>query len=147
MKQQYTICIHERPYFHEYCHIVAEYTQRELSFKSDRLTAIVGILNIFARAFGLVFFHGLPEVMFDAALLWQPTQRSQRIPNDWKTGKPPFSQLVVGWLDRRRGVRVQQLIQRPTSSAGTPAAYATAPQMDSIRPCDSYLHAHILRQP
>ena len=50
MKHPYTICIRERPYFHEYCRIVAEYTQRELSFKSDRLVAIVGILNIFAQA-------------------------------------------------------------------------------------------------
>jgi hypothetical protein len=146
MKQQYTIYIHERPYFHEYCRIVTEYTQRELSFKSDRLVATVGILNIFAQAFGLIFFHGLPEVMFDAALLWQPTQRSKRIPNDLKTGKSPFSQLVVGWLDRRRGVRVQRLIQRSASSAGIPAAYATALQMDGIRPYNSYLHAHILRQ-
>jgi hypothetical protein len=81
-KRQYSINVIKTPYFPEYCKIVADYTSRVMSFQTDRLAGMQGILNSLSRAYDLEFVQGLPESIFDASLLWQPRQDPQRVKID-----------------------------------------------------------------
>ncbi len=64
--------------FTEYAKVVEQYTQRQLTHNSDVIFALEGLLNIFQRSFRSVFLSGLPESLFDIALIWRPTQRLNR---------------------------------------------------------------------
>ncbi|KAH8892717.1 HET-domain-containing protein [Thozetella sp. PMI_491] len=64
--------------FAEYTKVVEQYTTRQLTFNSDILFALEGLLNIFEQSFGSKHVFGLPETLFDTALLWRPTQRLKR---------------------------------------------------------------------
>ncbi|KAL7952294.1 heterokaryon incompatibility domain-containing protein [Trichoderma compactum] len=93
-----TVHITNTPYLHEYCRLVEEYTGRNMSYPSDRLPGINGVLDVFRRAFGLQFLHGLPEVLIHMALLWQPRNKLKSVPKDPKTGLPFFpSWSWTGW--------------------------------------------------
>ncbi|ELQ35312.1 hypothetical protein OOU_Y34scaffold00714g1 [Pyricularia oryzae Y34] len=50
----------------------SEYSRRDLTYPEDALPAISGLLTLFERAFKGGFLYGLPEVCFDAALMWRP---------------------------------------------------------------------------
>lgn len=53
-----------------YAFLLAQYTSRELSDQDDALNAVQGLLNDFQSIFPEGFFWGLPESIFDTALLW-----------------------------------------------------------------------------
>ena len=53
-----------------YAFLLAQYTPRELSNQCDALNAVQGLLNDLEAMFPEGFFWGLPESIFDTALLW-----------------------------------------------------------------------------
>ena len=53
-----------------YAFLLAQYTTRELTNQHDALNAVQGLLNDFQSIFPEGFFWGLPESIFDTALLW-----------------------------------------------------------------------------
>ena len=53
-----------------YAFLLAQYTPRELTNQCDALNAVQGLLNDFEPMFPEGFFWGLPESIFDTALLW-----------------------------------------------------------------------------
>lgn len=53
-----------------YAFLLAQYTARELTDQNDALNAVQGLLNDFQSIFPEGFFWGLPESIFDTALLW-----------------------------------------------------------------------------
>jgi hypothetical protein len=53
-----------------YAFLLAQYTPRELTNQDDALNAVQGLLNDLHSHFPEGFFWGLPESMFDTALLW-----------------------------------------------------------------------------
>lgn len=53
-----------------YAFLLAQYTPRELTNQCDALNAVRGLLNDFEPMFPEGFFCGLPESIFDTALLW-----------------------------------------------------------------------------
>lgn len=60
--------------------VLSEYNSRQLTFPEDTLPAITGLLTSLSRAMGTGFLCGLPEMCFDAALMWdsfsvQPVKR------------------------------------------------------------------------
>lgn len=59
------------PYL-EYIIHVEEYTSRLLNYESDRIPAFKGISNVLEERFQTELFWGLPESVFDLALLWRP---------------------------------------------------------------------------
>ncbi|KAL6351907.1 hypothetical protein LRP88_14719 [Fusarium phalaenopsidis] len=61
-----------------YTDTVAGYTKRQLTFASDRLPAISGILHTFGLCTEDRFLCGLPAKQFPCALLWQPSGESAR---------------------------------------------------------------------
>lgn len=93
-----TVHIKNTPYLQEYCRLVEEYTGRNMSYASDRLPGISGVLDVLRREFGLRFIHGLPEAIIHIALLWQPRNKLKRVPKDSKTDLPFFpSWSWTGW--------------------------------------------------
>jgi hypothetical protein len=55
-----------------YFKLVQAFSKRLLTYDSDRLDALTGILTAFGRRDGSTFFWGLPEDIFDLALSWMP---------------------------------------------------------------------------
>lgn len=55
-----------------YSRLVEDFNQRHLTYPQDCLSAISGILPCYTKAFDGGFLCGLPEMFFDAVLLWQP---------------------------------------------------------------------------
>ncbi|KAL1616425.1 hypothetical protein SLS56_011416 [Neofusicoccum ribis] len=65
------------PSFVDYCSLVSNHLQRDLSYEEDVINSFSGILSSLSHAFGS-FYYGLPEVFFTLALLWQPRYLCRR---------------------------------------------------------------------
>ena len=63
------------PNFHRYSRLMALFTLRELTYPEDVLDAFVGASSAFARISQGGLVTGLPQMVFDAALIWQPFSR------------------------------------------------------------------------
>ncbi|KAL6852026.1 HET domain-containing protein [Trichoderma novae-zelandiae] len=93
-----TVHVNDTPYLHEYCRLAEQYTGRNMSYASDRLAGISGVLGVLRQEFSLYFLHGLPEILIHMALLWQPRNKLKRVPKDASTGLPLFpSWSWTGW--------------------------------------------------
>ncbi|KAL6798612.1 heterokaryon incompatibility protein domain-containing protein [Trichoderma sp. SZMC 28012] len=62
-----------------YAKVVGEYSQKSLSFDDDIIYAFTGVMTVLNQSFHSGFHYGLPEVFFDASLLWEP---------DWRNSTP-----------------------------------------------------------
>ncbi|KAK0758527.1 hypothetical protein N5P37_008926 [Trichoderma harzianum] len=58
-----------------YIDVVREYSQKRLSFDDDILDAFASGTTVLNQSFHSGFHYGLPEVFFDASLLWEPDCR------------------------------------------------------------------------
>jgi hypothetical protein len=58
--------------------VLAEYNRKVLGFPQDALSAVLGLLAVFSRTFTGGFLYGLPEILFDAALGWDPVLLTKR---------------------------------------------------------------------
>lgn len=60
--------------------VLSEYNDRSLTFAEDTLPAITGLLTSLSRAMRTSFLCGIPEMCFDAALMWDSfsSQRARR---------------------------------------------------------------------
>lgn len=61
-----------------YNEIIESYTKRQLTYQTDTLFAISGILKVFSRYCDDTFIYGIPVKLFNCALLWQPLGALQR---------------------------------------------------------------------
>jgi hypothetical protein len=68
---------------------VGEYSSRQLSYESDAINAMTGILNRISIAMGCRFLHGLPTEAFDISLMFVPKLFQRR------HGFPSYS--WAGW--------------------------------------------------
>lgn len=57
--------------FEDFETTLSVFSERALSYESDKLNAISGCLNVLGRRKGVQFLHGLPSVDFHYALLWR----------------------------------------------------------------------------
>lgn len=64
--------------FVQYAQIVANYTRRNLTLKTDILNAFAGISSILERKMASSFRYGLPERVFHQALFWIPSSQVVR---------------------------------------------------------------------
>ncbi|KAK8136610.1 HET-domain-containing protein [Apiospora sp. TS-2023a] len=76
--------------FQDYESIMSAYSQRNLSYESDRMDAISGCFNILTHSQGICFVKGLPTVDFHYALLWTLEEYDRR-----REGFPSWS--WAGW--------------------------------------------------
>lgn len=87
------------PDLEDYARLVKNYSKRKLTYLEDVLPAFTGVMTTLSQTFQGGFIHGLPELFFDAALLWQPESLaydstvSKHRPQ--ATGLPSWS--WVGW--------------------------------------------------
>ena len=104
-----TISVVRSKAFQQYATLVADYTGRGMSYASDVLRALQGILPTLNRAFGWiqdgeyeVFRYGLPQPVLDIALLWQPEGRCERREHceDCKQSYMP-SWSWAGWVGKK----------------------------------------------
>lgn len=86
--------------FAEYAQVVSQYTGRKLTYRSDVLFAFEGLANIFERSLQTRFLFGLPECLFDVALLWRPAGQLQRRISEDAQHFPSWS--WAGWEGRIR---------------------------------------------
>ncbi|KAH6648703.1 heterokaryon incompatibility protein-domain-containing protein [Truncatella angustata] len=81
-----------------YCRVITEYTARDMSYVTDRLNGILGVMNVLIHHGHIDFFHGLPRPLLEAAMLWRPQQNLTRVPDDNRTGRPYWpSWSWAGW--------------------------------------------------
>ncbi|RDA91976.1 hypothetical protein CP533_1370 [Ophiocordyceps camponoti-saundersi (nom. inval.)] len=85
-------------YLQEYSRLIWDYTGRNMTYLSDRLVGVDGVLDVLRKAFNFRTIQGLPEPIFHFALLWQPRNKIYRVPADEGTGLPLFpSWSWAGW--------------------------------------------------
>ena len=85
------------PNMFRYARLVSSYNRRSLTYPDDIFYAFSGILTHLSRSFSGGFISGLPQMCFDAALLWQPwAQMKRRVPLKSLRMQPP-SWSWAGW--------------------------------------------------
>ncbi|RCI13153.1 hypothetical protein L249_0422 [Ophiocordyceps polyrhachis-furcata BCC 54312] len=85
-------------YLQEYSRLIQDYTGRNMTYQSDRLVGVDGVLDVLRKAFSFKTLQGLPEPIFHFVLLWQPRNKINRVPADEVTGLPLFpSWSWAGW--------------------------------------------------
>lgn len=85
------------PNMFRYSRLVSSYNRRKLTYPDDIFYAFSGILTHLSRSFPGGFISGLPQMCFDAALLWQPwAQMNRRVPLKRLSARPP-SWSWAGW--------------------------------------------------
>jgi hypothetical protein len=85
--------------FKQYARLLAQYTHRQMTNEGDVLNALAGLLHIFRQFFKFPMKYGLPEILFDVALLWQPAEKL--VPRRADGSKFP-SWSWAGWKGRVR---------------------------------------------
>ncbi|KAI1504580.1 heterokaryon incompatibility protein-domain-containing protein [Biscogniauxia marginata] len=87
-------------FFSEYSKVVAEYTSRDMTYASDRINGVTGILTELARKCEVSFTCGLPTQGFlGPSLLWQPMRALCRVPVNPDSELPLFpSWTWAGWM-------------------------------------------------
>ena len=81
--------------FKQYANIIEQYTSRDMSNDEDILDGLGGMLHVFRQLFKFPLRYGLPEILLDVALLWQPTVKLERRSTDKKSKFPSWS--WAGW--------------------------------------------------
>ncbi|KAK8017710.1 HET-domain-containing protein [Apiospora rasikravindrae] len=66
------VTVHGLPDLRAYSVILSHYNHREMTYDSDAVRAISGILAVLSRGFKGGFLFGLPIMFFDLALCWGP---------------------------------------------------------------------------
>ncbi|KFY24476.1 hypothetical protein V493_05205 [Pseudogymnoascus sp. VKM F-4281 (FW-2241)] len=84
---------------HYFFIMVNEYTLRNMTYPSDRLSGFQGIINFYNMKYGPIFIWGMwSEEMLIHSLLWQPHQELARLPIDEETNAPIYpSWSWAGW--------------------------------------------------
>ena len=123
--------IHSRVGEIRYDDIVSDITTRNLTFESDALNAIAGMLNMVTEALGVSFVCGLPiPYLFDQFLFWLPV-RTLRRRGPSSRGLPFPSWAWVGWVGQAT------LLSGPEHLIwGT---YTSAPNGEGFPPCQMLL--------
>ncbi|KAK1752887.1 heterokaryon incompatibility protein-domain-containing protein [Echria macrotheca] len=70
--------IDQWPNFHRFARLVSLFTTRQLTFPEDVLDAFAGASTALARVYQGGLITGIPALVFDAALLWQPYHPMER---------------------------------------------------------------------
>ena len=87
------------PDFYRFARLVSLYNRRYFTYPEDVMDAFAGIITKLSPKFAGGFLTGLPQMLFDSALLWQPystlTRRVQKKVAEGDACLPSWS--WVGW--------------------------------------------------
>jgi len=103
-----TVSVVRSKAFQQYANLVADYTGRGMTYSSDVLRALQGLLPTLNRAFAQiqgedeVFRYGLPQPVLDVALLWQPEGKCKRREHCANCKEPYMpSWSWTGWVGKK----------------------------------------------
>ncbi|KAN0120361.1 HET domain containing protein [Hyaloscypha variabilis] len=104
-----TVSVVRSKAFQQYATLVADYTGRGMTYASDVLRALQGILPTLNRAFARIqegewelFRYGLPQPIVDVALLWQPEGKCERREHCASCKQPYMpSWSWAGWVGKK----------------------------------------------
>ncbi|KAK4194937.1 heterokaryon incompatibility protein-domain-containing protein [Triangularia verruculosa] len=65
------------PDFKQFESLVRQYQRRKMTYQTDGLRAFSGILDVLSRTYQGGFLHGMPNMFFDVAMLWEPQSGSK----------------------------------------------------------------------
>jgi hypothetical protein len=82
----------------QYVGLIRDYNIRKLTYNNDTHNAITGLLSVWSRSFHGGFISGLPQMYFEAALLWQPRDPMQRRTAGQATGNRDYHLPSWSWL-------------------------------------------------
>jgi len=87
------------PDMHRFARLVSMHNYRELTLPEDAIDAFAGILSQLCPSFEGGFVSGLPQMFFDASLLWQPYRPlKRRLPERICSGQKALpSWSWAGW--------------------------------------------------
>ena len=113
--------------------LVASYTKRNLSYEEDILRAFMGVLETLGSCIPGGFHFGLPQLFFDAALLWVPKEYLTRRENhENRFESPAFpSWSWAGW----RGARGNQFNAFGLAHERSNLVMSYKPRKIDIFPC------------
>ena len=78
--------------------MMADFSTRSLTYQRDAVDAVGGVISALTSSFKWGFHFGLPELIFDIALLWQPdTPLIRRASTPPDTDNDPPSWSYLGW--------------------------------------------------
>ena len=84
--------------FQQYAMLLGQYSHRQMTNDGDILNALGGLLHIFRQFFKYPMRYGLPEILFDIALLWQPAEKLAQREIEGNSKFPSWS--WAGWKGR-----------------------------------------------
>jgi len=134
-----TVSVVRSKAFQQYATLVADYTGRGMTYASDVLRAVQGILPTLNRAFMRiqegeheVFRYGLPQPVLDIALLWQPEGECERREH-CEDCKQPYmpSWSWAGWVGKKDYARP---FRARTDDKGALVRLADENGLERIRP-------------
>ena len=114
------------PNFHRYARLASLITPRNFTFPEDVLDAFAGASTALARVYQGGLVTGIPEMVFDAALIWQPYHPMERR----KAVVVPEEEAVLpswSWLSWRGNVQSESwqsghdYLRAPQTEAGQTA--------------------------
>ncbi len=73
--QMEDLCWPNVSYYFEH---VCKYNKRDFTYAKDAFFALAGFVSLVRSSFAGGFLYGLPEMFFDDAMLWQPSQTLER---------------------------------------------------------------------
>jgi hypothetical protein len=86
----------------QYIDLVRDYAKRKITYGKDGLLAINGLVSVMSSSFWGGFVSGLPEMLFDEALLWQLSEPMQKRLQKYQY----VAKLVLGKQGGRLGSRL-----------------------------------------
>jgi hypothetical protein len=82
-----------------FSNLIGDYSKKQMSYPSDVLNAILGILSALQSYSFWRFYYGVPEPLLELALLWTPAGVSERRPSATAGPSSSFpSWSWVGWI-------------------------------------------------
>ncbi|KAK4443461.1 heterokaryon incompatibility protein-domain-containing protein [Podospora aff. communis PSN243] len=89
-----------KPDITTYGHLAEDYTSRFLTYDSDAVNAFSAIIAAFSKSMSGGMLYGVPELLFEGALLWQPREPLRR-----RTSPTAPSWSFLGWQGSGLSVR------------------------------------------
>ena len=129
-----------------YVNLISRYSRRQLTFDSDALNAMQGILRTVADYTGLELFWGLTCILFERNLLWNVTARSRRRDHDgfpswsWLNYRDIEPEALEDDVRSRALIRCYRRVSDSSSLGADKKTFVLQPISDRAR-CPSYIAA------
>ena len=129
-----------------YVNLISRYSRRQLTYDSDALNAIQGILRTVTDHTGLELFWGLTCVLFERNMLWKVKARSRRRDHDgfpswsWLNYQDIEPEAMEDDIRSRPLIRCYRRVPHSSNLGADKKTFVLQPVSDRTR-CPSYIAA------